>query len=309
MGRAVRAQFLAFGHIACVSLVSWPDPEYGIEFESKLRCVYLIARLQFYQGICRARLNPGPAPKNIQNYSGVWGFCEDWGIIENATNYRWSGNCLPYAGRTAYSYLRYRYLVAWEDSNFRIPRRFVVGWCGFCRLIAQRTLFIDQIGFRRTRKCARNEPQQDPDPERWRATTISYSHPDPEPWTRQRRVYESRGRFGLKDGIFLGNGNPWSPLDSHLIQLPLKNPSRSDSSGGCEQSKNRGSSENRNRYLFALAAMSILGMENAAVGVYGICYGRESSMYFVLNILLWIIGLVALIGGLGSILGVIAVYS
>lgn len=93
----------------------------------------------------------------------------------------------------------------------------------------------------------------------------------------------------------------------HLAQLSREDPSRVNSGNSGQESKERGGTENRDRYIFAFAAIALLGLRAATMGIYCICYCGDALLG--LGIVLEFVGGVAFIGGLASALGVYVTYN
>jgi hypothetical protein len=103
------------------------------------------------------------------------------------------------------------------------------------------------------------------------------------------------------------NRDPCPLILAHSFQLASEYPGRDDSGHSREESKNRGGTKNNNRYLFAFAAMALLGMATAAIGIYCICYCGDPLL--ALGVICEVIGGAVFIGGIASVIGIAFVYN
>lgn len=126
-------------------------------------------------------------------------------------------------------------------------------------------------------------------------------------------IYKSDGYvYALPDSRRATNetsGNrpyPRPLFGTHLFQLPIKYPSRTDRGSSSGQGEYRGQPQYYYCYLLALGAMTLIGLAVAAVGVYGICYSGNERL--VTGTVCFIAGGAIAVVAFPSFLAVITLY-
>ena len=93
----------------------------------------------------------------------------------------------------------------------------------------------------------------------------------------------------------------------HLAQLPRKNPSGICSGTSSSEREYRGKPKYYYRYLFALGAVTLIGVAIASIGVYCICYCGDKHL--AVGVAFLIVGGATFVVGVPCVLGMITIYA